>query len=159
MDSLAPTFTYCPALTLGAWLVRYTRETVNRIPAQWGRFASQVPFVPGRVGPATFGLLFEWASEVMEYGCAVEVSAGKPLPTGWTQLSIPTLRYAVFRYLGHVSALHGFECAILEEWLPASGKGRLRGLAGGLELVERYGPRFDPRAGQGDVEVWLPLEG
>ncbi len=158
-DAQAPTFTFGPALTLAAWVVRYTRATLAGIPGQWGRFAGQVPYVPGRVGPATFGLLFEWAGEGMEYGCAVEVSPGKPLPTGWTQLSIPTLRHAVFRFPGHVSALAAFERAILLEWLPTSGLTRLRGLAGGLELVERYGPRFDPRAGRGDVEVWLPLEG
>jgi AraC family transcriptional regulator len=159
MDALAPTFTYCPALTLGAWVVRYTRETVSRIPAQWGRFAAQVPFIPGRVGPASFGLLYGWANDAMEYGCAVEVAPGRALPTGWTQLTIPTSRYAVFRHLGHVSELYALERTILHEWLPASGKARLRGPAGGLELIERYGPRFDARGGQGDIEVWLPVEG
>jgi AraC family transcriptional regulator len=150
---------YGPALTLGAWVCRYTLETVAGIPAHWARFASQVLYLPGRTGPATFGLCYEWIGASFEYGCAVEVSPGRPLPTGWTVLTIPTARYAVFRHDGHVSELPGFEAWILRQWLPSSGQARRRGICGGLELIERYGPRFDPRAGRGDVGIWLPLEG
>ncbi len=151
---------YGPALTLAAFVVRYTRETVGRIPGQWARFAALVPYLPGRTGPATFGLCFEWVEETLDYGCAVEVVPGRVLPAGWCLRSIPTVRYAVFPFEGHVSALPGVQARILEEWLPAAGLVRLRELAGGkLRFVERYGPRFDARAGRGDVEIWLPLEG
>jgi len=48
---------------------------------------------------------------------------------------------------------------ILHTWLPGSGERRAPGFAGGVELVEWYGPAFDPETGYGDVEIWVPLEG
>jgi AraC family transcriptional regulator len=151
---------YGPALTLAVQVARYTRETVGGIPGQWARFGALVPYLPGRTGPATFGLCYEWIDGALDYGCAVEVVPGRALPDGWSLRTIPTVRYAMFPFDGHLSELPGLEARLLGEWLPASGHVRLRELAGGkLRFLERYGPRFDPRAGRGDVELWLPVEG
>jgi len=95
----------------------------------------------------------------MEYVCAADATPGARLPDGWRHIALPATRYAVFAHEGHVSDMTRVASWILREWLPASGRRMLRGLAGGVELVEWYGPKFDPRVGFGDIEFWLPLEG
>ena len=44
------------------------------------RFAALVPYLPGRSGPATFGLCYEWIEGTLDYGCAVEVVPGRCCP-------------------------------------------------------------------------------
>lgn len=150
---------YGPAMTLAAHVVRYTAETLGEVPAQWARFASRVPYLPGRRGPATYGLCYPWSEGTLDYGCAVEVIAGTVLPTGWKAFDVPTMRWAVFAHDGHFSELNAIEARLLRDWLPAAAQRRALDVAGGVEAIERYGPRFDPRAGRGDIEIWLPLEG
>lgn len=153
-----PRFVDGPALPLAGFGTRYTPETMGRIPAQWGHFGAQVGQVPG-AGPAAYGLCHEWRDGSMEYVCAADATPGARLPDGWRHIALPATRYAVFAHEGHVSDMTRVASWILREWLPASGRRMLRGLAGGVELVEWYGPKFDPRVGSGDIEFWLPLEG
>ncbi len=152
-----PRFEEKPALALAGFGNTYTGETMARIPAQWMRFG-------GEVGPVSddktaFGLCYEWRDGTMEYACAAPARAGARLPAGWRALALPAARYAVFRHDGHVSDMTRVASWILRDWLPTSGRRRARGFAGGIELIEWYGPRFDPQAGFGDIELWLPLEG
>ena len=95
----------------------------------------------------------------MGYGCVVEIPPGGGVPADWTVLSVPVARYAIFSYGGSVAELPRAETWILDDWLPASGLVKATGFVEGVELVERYGPRFDPRTRTGDVEIWLPIEG
>ena len=43
--------------------------------------------------------------------------------------------------------------AIWSEWLPRSGRQIEE-----LPTLERYGPEFDARTGNGGLEVWLPVK-
>jgi AraC family transcriptional regulator len=43
--------------------------------------------------------------------------------------------------------------AIWSQWLPSSGH-----KFADAPFFERYDNRFDPRTGEGEVELWLPLE-
>ncbi len=152
----APRLEAKPALTLAGFGTRYTGETMARIPAQWMRFGSEVGQVTS--DPAAFGLCFEWRDGAMEYACAAEAPAAAKLPEAWRRYALPAARYAIFPHEGHVSEMTRTASWILHDWLPASGRKLARGFAGGVELIEWYGPRFDPQAGFGDIEFWLPLE-
>jgi predicted transcriptional regulator YdeE len=154
----APRFVEKPALSLAGFGARYTPETMGRIPAQWMRFGADVGKLAG-AGPEAFGLCFEWREGTMEYACAAAASPDAALPDGWRHLALPAARWAVFAHEGHVSDMIRTASWILHDWLPASGRKAARGFAGGVELVEWYGPRFDPETGFGDIEFWLPLEG
>jgi AraC family transcriptional regulator len=151
-----PRFEEKPALALAGFGARYTCETLPSIPAQWMRFGSEV----GRVSddPSAFGLCYEWREGAMEYVCAAAAPPAAKLPEGWRRLALPAARYAIFSHAGHVSDMTRVASWILHEWLPASGRRAARGSSGGVELIEWYGPRFDPQTGFGDIEFWLPLE-
>lgn len=155
-----PRVVYTAAMTLAGFAARYTPENNSEIPGQWARFAATVPewFMAQR-GPASFGLLYEESDGFLEYLCAVETVPQVLLPAGWREVSLPIARYAIFAHGGHVSELGDLENRIQREWLPASGLTQVAGFAGGVSLVERYGPRFDPALGAGDIEIWVPIEG
>jgi predicted transcriptional regulator YdeE len=148
-----------PAIALAGFSARYTPETLRRIPAQWGRFGAEVGAIAGVTARESHGLCFEWRDGTMEYACALPVSPGAHLPEGWRPLMLPASRYAVFSHEDHVSTMMKAIEWILHTWLPGSGERRAPGFAGGVELVEWYGPAFDPETGYGDVEIWVPLEG
>jgi predicted transcriptional regulator YdeE len=154
-----PRFEDVPELSLAAFGARYTPETMGRIPAQWGRFAAQEAEVEGARGPVTYGLCHAWREGSFEYACAIAAPPEGKLPPGWRRLALPAARYAIFPFEDHVSAMTRTNDWILNTRLPGSGRRAARGFAGGIELIERYGPGFDPESGYGDVELWLPLEG
>ena len=47
-------------------------------------------------------------------------------------------------------------CAAAGDWLSQSGRAAPEGP---MQMIERYGPEFDPRTGNGGCEVWIPLAG
>jgi len=148
-----------PALSLAAFGARYTPETQPRIPAQWGRFASQEREVEGAQGPVTYGLCHAWREGTFQYDCAIPAPAGGRLPEGWRHLTLSAGPFAVFSHEDHVSAMTRTCDWVLHTWLPGSGRRLARSFGGGIELLERYGPGFDPERGFGDIELWVPLEG
>ena len=60
--------------------------------------------------------------------------------------------YAVFAHDANISRLNETFRAVLDDWLPASG----RALADAPSL-ETYNDAFDPRTGDGGVKLWMPL--
>jgi predicted transcriptional regulator YdeE len=154
-----PRIARASVLTLAGFAARYTPETMPRIPAQWGKFGSQVGQVTGPIGPASFGLAYPWKDGWMDYFTSIQATAGARVPEGWQLLSLPAHRYAVFAHEGHVSTMSAAIEWILSRWLPASGHRASADLAGGAVILERYGAGFDPRTGHGDIELWVPLEG
>lgn len=45
----------------------------------------------------------------------------------------------------------------LRQWLPTSGFEMGRSTAGEPYALERYGEKFDPVTGTGDIEIWIPI--
>jgi AraC family transcriptional regulator len=60
----------------------------------------------------------------------------------------------VFFHRQHIAAIRSTWNAIWNGWMPQSGH-----TPADAPLFERYDERFDPRTGQGGVELWIPLEG
>jgi AraC family transcriptional regulator len=85
--------------------------------------------------------------------CGVEVSDFSRVPAGLSRLRIPEQRYAVFQHRDHVSSIRRTWFTIWNKWLPESG----HEVADGPEF-ERYGEAFDPRSGNGGLEIWIPIK-
>jgi AraC family transcriptional regulator len=134
----------------------YTRETMKEIPALWQRFGPYLGEIPGQVGDVAYGVCFP-SADGFDYMAGVEVNRSSELPDGFSEVTMPTQRYAVFAHQGHVSKLPETCRAIEQEWLPKSQYAFALGTAGTPGFFERYGESFDPRLGMGDIEVWVPI--
>jgi AraC family transcriptional regulator len=133
---------------------RYRFETCQGIPQQWERFTQHIGHVPGQVGNVTYGVCCN-ADGVgnFEYISGVEVANFDDIPAEFSRIRIPTQRYTVFTHREHISRMRATVYTIWNKWLPASGYKH-----DDAADFERYDERFDPRTGDGVVEVWVPIE-
>jgi AraC family transcriptional regulator len=150
----APRFEHRDALLIAGIGARYARGGDPAIPSQWQRFVPHIGSVPSQVGDITYGVAANFDDDgAFDYIAGVEVSRFADLPEGFTTIRLPPRRYAVFTHRGHVSSIPATMKAIWGEWLPASGH-----KFADAPFFERYDGRFNPRTGEGEVELWLPLE-
>ena len=154
-----PRFVDGRAMNIAGLYARFTGATVNQIPALWERFIAQLRNFDGRVGVVAYGVCTSCDSVTgFGYLSGVEVRDDAKLPAEWQLERIPAQRYAVFPHYGHVSTLHQTLDAIDREWRPASGQQFNRHDTESPAFFERYGEEFDPRAGTGGIEVWVPIK-
>jgi AraC family transcriptional regulator len=133
---------------------RYTFETNQGIPFQWQRFGPHIGHVPNQRGPETYGLCVNPDnSGSFEYVAGVRVSEFSDLPEGLSGTRVPKRRYAVFTHKGHVSQLRRTHYTIWNKALPESGV-----QVADAPSFERYGKDFNPAAGLGLIEVWMPIK-
>jgi AraC family transcriptional regulator len=132
----------------------YTAETTSGIPSQWSRFQPHIGTIPGQVGDTAYGVCIEGAGDGFDYLCGVEVAADAEVPEDLTCVELPARRYLVFTHIGHVSSLQSTVYTIWNAWLP---KHAIQVAA--APDFELYDERFDPRTGEGVVEIWVPVEG
>jgi AraC family transcriptional regulator len=153
-DLPPPRFEDGPALLIAGLSVRYKQGGDPGIPMQWQRFAPHIGSVPGQVGFTAYGVCTNFDNDgSFDYIAGVEVKAFADLPPEFATARIPEHHYAVFTHKGHISAISATFGAIFRDWLPSSGH-----KSADAPLFERYDERFDPRTGDGEVEIWLPLE-
>lgn len=143
---------------LFAGLRRYFRwEERAGIASLWHAFGPHLGAITNTIEGAAYGLCLAPADPNddagFDYAPAVEVSSLDDLPEGLVGIRIAARNWAVFRHDGHVSTL-GATCAAAGEWVSRSGRAPPEGP---MQMIERYGPEFDPRTGNGGCEVWLPL--
>ncbi|HEY6642051.1 GyrI-like domain-containing protein [Povalibacter sp.] len=128
------------------------KDCSDGIAALWRRFAPCVGNLVGQVGDAAYGVRYDTEQPgEMEYLCAVEVANFSSVPRNFTLMCIPAQRCAVFLHRGSVASVRTTWDGIHDSWLPGSGQ-----ICVGTPF-ERYGPSFDPHAGTGGVEVWIPV--
>ena len=143
---------------LFAGLRRYFRfEERAGIASLWHAFGPHLGSITNTIPGAAFGLCLAPADPSDEagfdYAPAVEVSSLSDLPEGLSGIRIAPRAWAVFRHAGHVSTL-GVTCAAAGEWLARSGR---QPTDCAMQMIERYGPEFDPSTGSGGCEVWIPM--
>jgi AraC family transcriptional regulator len=131
----------------------FTSATWADIPVQWERLIAYGK-ITGMMGSAHYGLCFNRTGGI-DYLCGVEVSSVAGLPSEFSHCEIPGQRYAVFEHRGHVSELYNTMDAIQRTWAPHHEL--IRPPDGAPDFLERYGERFDPRTGMGNIEVWIPI--
>jgi AraC family transcriptional regulator len=150
-----PRFETRKAFLVAGLSARYDYETCGGgIPAQWQRFAPHLGNVPGQIGNDAYGVRYNSDDSGLDYLCGVEVGEFASLPPELSRVRVPANRYAVFTHRGHISAIRGTWATVWNKWLPQSG----HQLADAPDF-ERYDSRFDPRSGNGEVEIWVPLKG
>jgi AraC family transcriptional regulator len=149
----APRIETLPARKLVGIAERHRCDSGAGIPDQWQRFLAARDVIPHRVGPASYGAAYNSDGELwFDYLCATEVSRVNGLSAELTALDIPAGRYAVFTHRGHIAGIRATFAAIWSGWFPSSGERSADG-----PVIEHYGPDFDSRTGEGNVEIWIPL--
>jgi AraC family transcriptional regulator len=125
------------------------------IPNQWQRFVAEAGQIPDRIAGVQYGVICGSAPDTgMRYLTGIAVGKTTPAPKGFDLLEIPAQRYAVYAYDGPVS---GMGEAIHKIWA-AFAKTGLTHKPGTASFFERYGEAFDPKAGRGEIEIWIPME-
>jgi AraC family transcriptional regulator len=125
------------------------------IAALWDRFVPYLGTLPEQLGAVTYGVMFDADESGMNftYACAVEVRAFPASPKELARIELPARTYAVWPHREHVSSV-GATCAAIFSHGLADAK---------LEplhepMFERYDEAFDPRTGNGGLEVWVPVK-
>ena len=156
--TLAPDRFVSGKTMLFAGLRRYFRfDERAGVASLWQAFGPHLGAIADTVPGAAYGLCLGPADPEddvgFDYAPAVEVSSLSNLPEGLSGIRIAPRDWAVFSHRGHVSSL-GATCAAAGEWLAQSGR---RPETGPMQMIERYGPEFDARTGNGGCEVWIPV--
>ena len=157
IDLAPPTFRDVGKMLIAGMRQYYTYEERGGIPAQWQRFQPHLGHIPDGVGQSAYGICMSADDrEGFDYVCGVEVTSLDELPEGLSGLRLPARRYAVFWHGDHISKIGSTCGAIFSDWMPKSG---MKAADGPLILIEHYeDQRFDPRTGEGGVEIWIPLQ-
>ncbi len=153
MSEFDPRFVQAKAMRFVGLRKHYTGQDMSEVPAQWMDFIKQD--VPDKIGKAAYGLVFD-KPQGIDYMPAWEVATHGRLPEGFVTAEMPAGRYAVFAHDGHVSKMHDTVDRIWRKWVPAA---RHKPVARPdmAYFFERYGEKFDPPSGMGDMEIWIPV--
>ena len=147
-----PTIRDGRTLLIAGLTQRYTFDTLAALPALWQSFREHTGHVPGQVDQIAYGVCYNTGDSGFDYLAGVEVEDLGSLPGDLARLRVPVQRYAVFTHTDHVSTVRGTFMAIFNHLLPQSGH-----QAADAPVFERYDERFDPHAGTGGFEIWVPI--
>jgi AraC family transcriptional regulator len=154
-----PTFKDGESFIVAGLRHRFDGHTVKDIPALWQRMGPYFDSLPEQVGRSAYGLVIDLSdSRQFDYVAGIEVSSAVNLPNELISISIPAQHYAAFPHREHVTKLKDTMTAVWREWLPSSGYQLRRDSTDSPGMIEYYGPKFDPKTGIGDVEVWVPVK-
>ena len=122
-------------------------------PALWQRFEPFMQAVPFKREAMPVGVSRAHDEDGgFEYIAGLEVTRFGEIPPELVAIKIPAQRYAVFTHTGHVTRFPDTFRIIWDEALPAM---KLTPVEGAV--LERHLPAFDPRTGEGGIEVWVPV--
>jgi AraC family transcriptional regulator len=153
-DLAPPRFETLETKVFAGLVERYDCQAPSGIADQWQRFNALCANLPGRVGKAAYGVVFNFdADGHFDYMCGVEMKSSAELPKGFVSLSVPRQKYAVFTDKGHIAGIRSTIGAIWSDWFPKSGFQSIN-----APSLERYGPEFSPLTGSGGYEIWVPVK-
>ncbi len=132
-------------------------QSAEKIPQLWQQLVSCWDDIPQRVGPADYGLCIHLQGREYYYMAACAVWDFTGLPEKFSPFIIPSQTYAIFEHRGSVSSICNTIDFAFDQWLPQSGYQHQATQENALHFFERYGEKFDPSTGTGDIEIWLPL--
>lgn len=126
---------------------------------QWQRFSPMIHNVPHARGHAAYGICYDMSADRggFDYLTGVEVTKADDVAEPLVAITVPAKTYAVFAHPGHVSTIRE-TVQRAWDWLPKSGRRHDCSRASEPTFFERYGERFDPQTGLGDIEIWLPVK-
>ena len=148
-----PEFVNGDAIVVVGLAERHGFDAPYKIPAQWQRFMGMYGLIERKVAEIPVGVSCNLDDDgTFDYICGVEVARGSDTPKGMQKISIPAQTYAVFQHLTHVAGLGNTYLAIWNSWLTDHNR-----MAADGPSIERHKQTFDPRTGEGGVEIWIPL--
>lgn len=148
-----PAFVDSDAILIVGIRRRYSDTTSANMPAQWQAFQPYIGSIDNQKGAVAFGVLFNSDDDGnIDYVTGVEVSQYSNVAKELDGLRIPPQTYAVFRHDGHVSEIRRTWKTIFGKWLSETHWQPVD-----APQLERYGEGFDPRTGNGDIEIWIPV--
>lgn len=155
-DLAKPRLVDAPEVLVVGLSVRYTFSEPDGIPGQWETFMSMLV---GEIAHRIPGIPLSVSSDLRDdltfaYMTGVEVSRIEDVPPPLTSLRIPARRWAVFPHSGHVSTVPDTYAAIWDYGFHDLGL-----VVEEAPSIERHNPTFDPRSGEGGVEIWMPVKG
>ena len=129
-------------------------EALEAIAGQWARFMPRAGEIEDKADPVPWGIGRAIdARGRLDYLAAVRVTgATGAVPKGLERCVVAPATYAVFRHAAHVSRIRATYEAIWNDWLPASGL-----KVAEAPTLEHHCATFDPRTGEGGVDIWIPL--
>lgn len=132
-----------------------TLSRVENIPALWREFMMNFyGGIHGKTGlPISVTSSMDGEGNFL-YLTATEVARAVSLAGELTLMKIPAQRWVVFLHADHVRKIGETYNAIFNRWMPDNNRTMSNG-----PWLERHMPTFDPRTGEGGVEIWLPLAG
>jgi AraC family transcriptional regulator len=134
---------------------RFSHDNAAGIPLLWQRYHQDGGNIPNQVGNVAYGVCCNGDDAGnFDYIAGVEVADFSDLPREFGRVRIPAQRYAVFTQKDHISAIRRTVNTIWNHWLPNSGF-----KMADAPTFERYDERFDPKTGNGGLEIWVPLAG
>jgi AraC family transcriptional regulator len=144
-----------PAMTIAGYLEHFSPQAIGDIPKLWHRFGPRIESIAGRVDGEAYGVLPKLmrADAPIAYMAGVPMLASATIAPEYAVLKIPARRYAVFAHDGHIAMLRDTVGRAVIGWLPTSNKQ----IDGEPEMLEFYGPSYDPATGRGQIEIWLPI--
>ena len=150
-----PVLVQQPAMTLVGLERRYDADPVAGIPGQWQELLPYLAHLAPTTVGAAYGIVRNAAPNAgaVTYLAAIRAGLGLEPGKGLVGLKLPAMRLAQFAMRGHISAIMAATQEIFREHLPRAG---LRP-AGAIDLIEVYGPQFDPQTGFGEVGLWVPV--
>ena len=133
---------------------RFSFAGMRDIPALWRRFMEFYPGIRDKLDPAPWAVTGVPDEDgTFDYACALRVAPTSELPDGLSRMSVGAHRYAVFTHAGHVSLIRGTYEEIWNSALAASGW-----TLADRPVLESHRTGFDPRTGEGGLEIWVPVE-
>ena len=151
-DLVEPRFERLETLHIAGISRHYPFEAVAGIPDQWQSFLPLIPRLTDDTDPVTYGVIYNGGDDSFDYLAGVELPRGKTTPETAVCLTLSPQAYLVFHHPGHVATLRETCSAIWSVWLPAAGRTAVE-----APWFERYGEAFDPRTGEGGLEIWIPV--
>lgn len=135
--------------------VRYGFFDPAGIPAQWETF---MRVLVGEIAHRVPGIPFSISSDLRDdltfaYMTAVDVTKIEDVREPLTSMRIPARRWAIFHHAGHVSTIPDTYAAIWDYGFHDLGL-----VVDVAPSVERHCPAFDPRTGEGGVDIWMPVK-
>jgi AraC family transcriptional regulator len=149
-----PRFVDGKAMLIAGFGKRFEYGAMDGIPQLWQRLQPHLGHIPNEVVGDAYGVIVNSDDKGFDYIAAAEVTDFSGVEEEMTRIRIPAQRYAVFVHRGHITTMRSSMNAIWRDWLPNSGFH-----AADAPLLERYGPEFDPRSGNGGLQIWLPVKG
>lgn len=149
-----PRLLYGEPLLIAGLRERYVGETNAAIPMLWQHFVPRMQDVRERTDPHTYGVCCNNDHEgCFDYIAGVATRSTAGLPPDFVHVRIPARKYAVFVHRGHISGIRATMYSIWTRQLPSSGVTAVE-----APDFERYTEAFNPRTGDGDVEIWIPVD-